>query len=454
MGLLDKLAAAWLQHRQESNAPAIQAASIENPSTSIGNPASWLVDYFGGGFSFTGRTVSAESAMRTSAVYACVTLIAQTIASLPLKVYRRSKEGEAIEMPDAPAYYLLHDEPNEAMTSTVFREFLVANLLLGGNAYAAIGRTAGGQVLDLFPVPWGRVIPERVNGRNRYTIKLSDGSRETLDQDNIIHIPGLSYDGLCGCSVISAAAREAVGLSLATEEHGARVFSNGASLKVIATHPKNLSKPAQDRLKAQFEEQHIGLSNVARTLILEEGMDVKNVSMSQQDAQYLETRRFQVEDIARFFRVPPQLIGHMEKNTSWGTGVEQMFLGFLTFTLVPWLVRFEQEFNRKLFPRSPFYAQFKTQGLLRGDSKSRSEYYASGMMNGWLTINEIRKMEDLPTVIGGDRHFVQANLVPLDKADQLLGTGNGASGGNPSKQPDQNQPDPNQPDPNQQQEPA
>ena len=257
--------------------------------------------------------------------------------------------------------------------------------------------------------------PERVNGRNRYTVRFGDNTTEILDQSDMLHVPGLGYDGLKGQSVITWAARQAVGLALATEQHGSRLFSNGAKLGVVLKHPKVLSKDAANRLRTQFEQQHAGLSNVGKTLILEEGIDVSNISMTSEDAQFLETRRFQVEDIARFFGVPPHLIGHTDKQTSWGTGVEQNTLGFLIFTLLPWLTRFEQELNRKLFPRSPFYTQFKVQGLMRGDSKARSEYYASGHQNGWLTTNEIRRFEDLPPVPGGDTLFVQTNLAPMEQ---------------------------------------
>lgn len=394
---------------------AVSASSPENPSTSLSNPAGWLLDYFGAGPTDAGVAVSEQSSMRTSAVYACVTLIAKTIGSLPLKVYRRRNNGDSVEVPDSLPYYLLHDEPNPVMTSCVWREFLAANMLLGGNAYAVIGRNQANQAIDLFPVHARAVTPERVDGRNRYLVRLADKSTETIDQSDMLHIPGLGYDGLKGQSVITWAARQAVGLALATEQHGSRLFSNGARLGVVLKHPKNLSKPAADRLAVQFDQQHAGLSNVARTLILEEGIDVSNVSMTSEDAQFLETRRFQVEDIARFFGVPPHMIGHTEKTSSWGTGVEQQTLGFLIFTLLPWLTRMEQEFNRKLFPRSPFYAQFKVQGLMRGDSKARSDYYASGHQNGWLTTNEIRKAEDLEPVPGGDTLFVQTNLAPMEK---------------------------------------
>ena len=393
---------------------AVQNASPENPSTNLSNPASWLMEAFGVSTD-AGVSVGEQTAMKVSAVYACVTLIAKTIASLPLKVYRRKSNGDAVEVPDTVPYYLLHDEPNPAMTSCVWREFLTANVLLGGNAYAAIGRDQANRVVDLFPIPSRTVKPERVNGRNRYTVDLGDGTFEVFDQADMLHIPGLGFDGVRGQSVITWASRQAVGLALATEQHGSRLFSNGARLGVVLKHPKSLSRDAQVRLKQQFDQQQGGLSNAFKTMVLEEGLDVTNITMTSEDAQFLDTRRFQVEDIARFFGVPPHMIGHTEKTSSWGTGVEQQTLGFLIFTIIPWLTRFEQEFNRKLFPRSPFYAQFKHQGLMRGDSKARSEYYASGHQNAWLTTNEIRKMEDLPPVPGGDTLFVQTNLAPLPK---------------------------------------
>lgn len=391
----------------------INNASPENPSTSLANPASWLLDYFGGPTD-AGVAVNEQTAMRASAVYGCVTLIAKTIASLPLKVYRRKANGDALEVPDTVPYYLLHDEPNPAMTSCVWREYLTANILLGGNAYVAIGRDQANRVVDLFPIPWRAVLPARQkSGRMTYSVDLGDGTKEVFDQADMLHIPGLGFDGVKGLSVITYAARQAIGLALATESHGSRLFSNGARLGVVLKHPKSLSKEAQKRLGEQFDQQHAGLPNAFKTMVLEEGLDVSNVTMTSEDAQFLDTRRFQVEDIARFFGVPPHMIGHTDKQTSWGTGVEQNTLGFLIFTIIPWLTRFEQEFNRKLFPRSPFYAQFKHQGLMRGDSKARADYYASGHQNGWLTTNEIRKAEDLQPVPGGDTLFVQTNLAPM-----------------------------------------
>lgn len=392
----------------------ILASSPENPSTSLSNPAAWLVDMFGGSTD-AGVTVSEQGSMKTSAVYACVTLIAKTIGSLPLKVYRRKADGESVEVPDTLPYYLLHDEPNPAMTSCVWREFLTANVLLGGNSYAAIGRNHANQVIDLFPVHHNLVTPKRIDGRNKYIVDVGGGQTETIDQSDMIHVPGMGFDGLKGLSTITWAARQAVGLALATEQHGSKLFSNGARLGVVLKHPKTLSRDAQARLKQQFDQQQGGLSNAFKSMVLEEGLDVTNISMTSEDAQFLETRRFQVEDIARFFGVPPHMIGHTDKQTSWGTGVEQNTLGFLIFTVIPWLTRFEQELNRKLFPRSPFYAQFKVQGLMRGDSKARSEYYASGHQNSWLTTNEIRKAEDLPPVPGGDTLFVQTNLAPMQQ---------------------------------------
>ncbi len=765
--------------------PSIANASPENPSTNLSNPASWLVDLFGG-TTDAGIAVTEQSSMKTSAVYACVTLIAKTVGSLPLKVYRRKANGESIEVPDTLPYYLLHDEPNPAMTSSIWRKFLVANLLLGGNAYAAIGRNHANQVVDLFPIHHNLVTPKRVNGRNQYVVDVGGSQTETIDQSDMLHVPGPGFDGVKGQSIITWAARQAVGLALATEQHGSKLFSNGARLGVVLKHPKTLSKEAQMRLKTQFDQQQGGLSNAFKSMVLEEGLDVTNISMTSEDAQFLEcvtpdtlftmadgtrraaryiqvgdfvtgwnhgpvaarvaavasvapkplvsittargrtliatsdhpilcmprlrtpggrqatdelwipmgalkvgmyvrtglghcrekakdlldrdtawflgamvgngyiregscafstgnevvaqefnrivgmfggsisqgtgkrhadyriktqglgrsgspirrllnesglvglhadtkriplsvmadgpeawaaflsgyidadgtvarldhgatpqlsissvnrhlledcqhllallgiqsgiytaspaqskkvicgkisrakacyalvvasladlhrlaeiltlahpvkrerlqvlkgklvsryraantefdrvisveslppdktigieiegihthitnglvthnTRRFQVEDIARFFGVPPHMIGHTDKQTSWGTGVEQNTLGYLIFTILPFLTDFEQEFSRKLFPRSPFYAQFKVQGLMRGDSSARSAYYASGHQNAWLTTNEIRKAEDLPPVPGGDTLFVQTNLAPMQQ---------------------------------------
>lgn len=391
-------------------------ASPENPSTTLANPASWLVDLFGGPTN-TGIHVNEHNAMQASAVYGCVTLISKTIASLPLKIYRRKQNGEAAEMPDSPLYYLLHDEPNTMMTSCAWREQMVASVLLGGNSYTVIERDGANRPVALLPVPWQSVTVQRLKGgRNQYVIDIGDGTKEVYDQSDVLHVPGLGFDGLKGMSVISCGARQAIGLALATESHGSHLFANGARLGVVLKHPKSLSTDAQSRLSKQFQQQHSGLSNAFKTMVLEEGMDISNMTMTSEDAQFLESRRFQVEDIARFFGVPPHMIGHQEKTSSWGTGVEQQTLGFLTFTIMPWLTRFEQEFNRKLFPRSPFYAQFKHQGLMRGDSAARSAYYASGHQNSWLTTNEIRKAEDLPPVPGGDQLFVQSNLLPIQQA--------------------------------------
>lgn len=414
--MFERLRAFFAPPAQPASTAVVNYQSPENPATPLSWPAQWLVELMGGGRSKTGVTVSNESAMRSSAVFACVTLLSQTLAALPLKVLKKQADGSQMEAPDHPAYYLLHDEPNAVMTSVLFREYMMANVLLGGNGYAAIGKTRSGRTLDLLPLPYWSVESERVNGRMRYRVRLTGGDEEFVDQDSMIHVPGLGFDGLRGYSVISHAARESVGLAIATEEHGARMFENGATMQVVLSHPKNLSEGAQKRMEAKFDEHHKGLSNVARALVIEEGMTLTTVSMSMEDAQFLETRRFQVEDICRFFRVPPHMVGHTDKQTSWGTGVEQNTLGFLQFTLVPWLVRFEQEYNRKLFPRSPFYAQHKTQGLMRGDSKARAEYYSKLFATGGISPNEIRRAEDMRPIPGGDRYFVPANLIPLDQA--------------------------------------
>lgn len=403
--------------------------SIENPETPLSNPAQWLLDMFGGGPTYAGVQVTETTAIRSTAVYACVSLIAQSVASLPLLVYERRDSGRRVAT-EHDYFALLHDQPNAAMTATVFRELLMTHLLLSGNAYAAIWRDKANRAVELLPVHPHSVRVERVKGRLRYRITLQEGGEEVLDQGDMLHIPGLGFDGLKGLSPISAVAKQAVGLALATEEHGARFFKNAAQPSGVLLHPGKISPEAAERLKRSFAEAHSGLSNTGKAILLEEGMKWEQVTMSAQDAQYLETRRFQVAEIARVFRVPLHMIQETEKSTSWGTGIEQQSIGFVMYTLRPWLVRLEQEINRKLFVGSRrlnrYYAEHNVSGLLRGDAKARKEYYAGAITNAWMTPNEVRRLENLPPIKGGDKLFIQSNMVPVD---QLAARGAGSPPG-------------------------
>lgn len=396
-------------------------ASYENPATPLSNPGRWLVDWAGNG-TFSGVNISETNAIRSTAVYACVSIIAQSISTLPLMIYRR--DGDAREVAtDNPVYAILHDRPNTFMTSVVFRELLATHVLLTGNAYAVIGRNGGNQAVDLVPVDPRSVTIERKNGRFIYKIQLNEGGTETVDQSDVLHIKGVSFDGIKGVSPITAVAKQAIGLGLATEEHGARMFSNAAKPGGVLETDKQLSNEGFKRLKESFAAQYSGLENVGKTPLLEEGVKFKSVTINAQDAQYLETRRFQVAEIARVFRVPPHMIGEQEKNTSWGSGIEQQSIGFVTYTLRSWLTKFEQEYNAKLLTpakgRSEYYAEHNVDGLLRGDSKTRAETLKSYVQGGIITPNEARAKLGFPPKEGGDSLVIQKNMSPLEQLEAL-----------------------------------
>ncbi len=387
-------------------------ASPENPSTPLSNPAEWLVEWFGGGPTASGVTVSEETAIRCGAVYACVSLLAQSIASLPLHVYKRTDDGRT-KAREHQLFGLLHDQPNLNMTSAVCRELLMTHVLLSGNAYAVIGRNRAGRAVDLLPIFPHAVTVERKDGRLLYRVSLEDGGQEIFDQSDMIHVPGMMFNGVTGLSPISAF-RQAIGLALATEQYGAELFKNGARPGGVLEHPEALGKDARDNLRQSWQETYGGLSNAHKVAILEEGMTFKPLAMNSNDAQFLETRKFQVEEIARIFRVPLHLIAHVEKSTSWGSGIEQQSIGFVIYTLRPWLTKIEQELNRKLFERdADHYVEHDVNGLLRGDTKSQSEMYASAIQNAWMTPNEVRRTQNLPALPGGDGLLIQTNITPI-----------------------------------------
>lgn len=392
-------------------------ASPENPSTSLGNPNEWLVEWMGGGgFADSGMLVDKRSSMQVTAVFRCVSILAGTVASLPLMVYRRTDTGKELAA-NHPAYRLLHDAPNDRMTSMTFRELLMVSLLLDGNAYAPIRWAGNG-----YPVEMAFALPERTevflteSKRLAYRVADEDGSRSVVTAPNMLHIPGLGFDGIKGMSVISAVARQSVGLALAMDGSLSRLHANGARPSGAVESDAGLTPDAFKRLKSQFDNLYSGVANAGKTVFLDKGMKFSPIQINPVDAQTLESRRFQVTDIARIFGVPPHMIGETDKATSWGTGIEQMTIGFVQYSLRPWLVRIEQELNRKLFGRG-FFCEFNLDGLLRGDSKTRAEFYASGIQNGWMKPNEARGLENLPPEPGtGDKLYANGTLQPLEVA--------------------------------------
>lgn len=378
--------------------------SLENPATPITDAS--LSD-IGALATASGVSVTSSNSMRVSAVYACVRVIAETIASLPLQVFERTDQGKRLATERAE-YRILHDVPSPIMTSFTWRESTQANLLLNGNGYAEIEWANNGQLRGLWPIQPNRVNTiVRKNGSKVHEV-LTDNGTVTIPDEDMLHVPGLGFDGIRGFNPI-AMMRQSIGLSMATEEYGSRMFKNGLRPSGVLRHPKGLSDPAVERLKKQMNEGFSGLANAHRLMILEDGMDYTQTSLNPDDAQFLETRKFQVSEVARIFRVPPHLIGDLEKATF--SNIEQQSLEFVIHTIRPWLVRWEQELNRKLFVRnSPYFASFNVDGLLRGDIKSRYEAYAIGRNWGWLSANDVREKENMNAIDNGDVYNTPLNM--------------------------------------------
>lgn len=391
-------------------------ASPENPSTSLSNPAQWLTDWMGGQPSASGISINRESSIRISAVYACVRVIAETAAGIPLHVLRERKSGRREKVTQHRVVDFFEFEPNEFMTPVVYRETKTGHAALLGNGYSLIDRNGRGEALGLLPLQPHMVEPQRMDSKLVYKV---DG--EFIPAKDILHIPALGYDGVRGYNPIELA-RQGLGLALATEEHGARLFGNGTRLSGVLEHPGKVTKEAADRLKSSWQAMYAGLGNAHRTAVLEEGMKFNTMTMNQDDAQFLETRKFQVSEIARMFRVPPHMIGDLERATF--SNIEHQGLEFVKYTLMPWLIRWEQEIKRKLLGRGDLYVKHNLAGLLRGDTKSRYEAYGRGIQDGWLTRNEARDKEDLDPIDGLDEPLQPLNMVPAGQQPPTEGEGN------------------------------
>ena len=371
--------------------------------------------YFG--TSGSGKSVTAQTAIQLSTVYACVRVISETVASLPLGVYEATDDGNQ-KAADHPLYRLLHDEPNTEMTSFVFREVMLAHLLLYGNSYSQIIRSGKNSIVGLYPLlPDHMDVDRDSKGNLTYTYTTSDGKTVVIKPTDVLHIPGLGFDGVMGYSPI-ALEKSAIGLGLASEEYGSKFFSNGARPSGILTHPNTVKNPRA--IRDSWNSAYGGSTNANRVAILEEGMTFTPLSIPNNEAQFLETRKFQVEEICRIFRVPPHLVGDLEHATF--SNIEHMSIDFAVHTIRPWLVRIEQAMNRALFSdqeKGHFYVQFNIDGLMRGDYKSRMEGYAIARQNGWMSANDIRALENqnpIPKEEGGDAYLVNGNMIPITTA--------------------------------------
>ena len=386
--------------------------SIENPSMPISS--SNILEFIGGDYkTHSGTRVTEEKSLGLTAVWRSVNLIAGSAASLPLHAYKTADNGGRQVLSDGVAARLL-DSPHPDLTPFEFWEMVFAHIALWGNAYLRVLRNELGQVKELWPIHPARV----KTGRSSETgVKLYslDGSQDPLYDDQILHIPGFGYDGVCGVSPIRAA-RQGLGLALAAEEYGAKLFGNGSLATGILQTEQRLTQQQADALHARWKAKRSGLGGAHETIVLDSGARFEQLSIPPEDAQFLETRQFQVTEIARLFGIPPHMLAQTEKSTSWGTGIEQQSLGFVVYTLRPWLTRVEQRVTKILKP-GPVYAKFAVEGLLRGDAASRLTFYKGMWEIGAFDTNEIRELEDRPAVEGGDVRYRPLNMGRLGEFD-------------------------------------
>ena len=382
------------------------------------------------GSSTSGKRVNERSAMQMTAVYSCVRILSEAVAGLPLHLYQYTDKGSKEKAVDNPLYFLLHDEPNTEMTSFVFRETLMTHLLLWGNAYSQIIRNGKGEVVGLYPLMPDRMTVNRdEKGRLYYEYMVSSDDAKTLKDGtvrlspyDVLHIPGLGFDGLVGYSPI-AMAKNAIGLAIAAEEYGSKFYANGATPSGILEYPGTVKEP--DKVRESWNAGFGGSSNAHKIAVLEEGMKYTPISISPNEAQFLETRKFQINEIARIFRVPPHMVGDLEKSSF--SNIEQQSLEFVKYTLEPWLVRWEQAMQRSLIPqddKSKYFIKFNVDGLLRGDYQSRMQGYATARQNGWMSANDIRELENLdriPAEDGGDLYLINGNMMPLSMSGAAYG---------------------------------
>lgn len=393
-----------------------RSGSIESPGTPLDGTA--LLAYSAGlgfGPSYAGPSVTEDTAMRHTAVYRCVSLLAGLVAAMPLQVYERTAEGRR-EARERREYRLLHDEPDELTSSFIWREMLMVDLLLGGDHYSLIEYDGAGRIVALRFLPRVSVAASRVGRRNSYRVLLRDGGSRVFDQADILHVPGIGFDGLRSLSPIGSAAKQAIGTGLALEEAVGRLQANGARPGGFGIAPPGMKPESFARMKAAFDAAYTGASAAGRTIWMDHGADWKPMSITPRDAEVMDNRRFTIADICRVYGVPPHMVGETDKSTSWGSGIEQQTLGFLRFSMEPWLRRIEAEVNRKVFAGTSYYAEFSRDALLAMDAKTRAEVFSLKIGSGVMKPSEARRIENLEPADGADQLFINSTLVPIQKA--------------------------------------
>ncbi len=393
-------------------------ARLESPRVPISSASA--ADILGlGQSSAAGVSVTHERALGITAFWAGVRMISQTVAGLPCKVYERVGEKKRRPSPEHPAYKLLFKRPNKFMSSFTFKEIRMAHLLTWGNSYAEIERDKAGRPIALWPLLPDRTDVEIVNGEKIYHTIINN-ERIRLSADRVLHVPGLGFDGLRGYNVVRIH-RDSLGLTIAANEYGAQFFNNSARPSGYLEHPGNPEAPERAQIRDEWNQMHQGLTNAQRTAVLWGGMKWQQMSIPPEDAQYLETRQMQIEEVARILNINPILLQHHEKVTTWGTGVGQFLIAYSKFTITPWLDREEDILDWDMFTeeeRGRFYTKYNVGGLLRGDMKEQAEILEIERRNGILSANDWLELKDENPLPGpeGDARFVPLNWIPLDQA--------------------------------------
>jgi HK97 family phage portal protein len=392
-----------------------------------------VMEAFGVNRAASGVGVTPTTAMRVSSVFACVQLISGAISTMPVHLYQNTKDGR--ERVDDPLWWMLNEQPGPAWTAASMWESIVIDMLLRESGFVFIGRGPMGQARELIKLPWTAVHVEGVldaNGARRLKYFVRDGDRTYgVDPADMLHFPGFGFDGARAMSVIRWAAQNAAGTAMAMDQYAGRFFADGAHHSMILEAPGKMGPEQITSLQTAYANKHSGLANAHRLpLVLTEGLKATQVSITAEDAQLLEARRFQVTDIARAFGVPPHMIGETSASTSWGSGIEQMSRGFVRFTLQPHLVRIEQELNRKLFRTAKRFAEFNRDAALQGDSKAEGEAFKAalggpGAGPGWMSVDEVRRFKNLPPVGGAAaKPFYPDPKAPAPTQTQTTNKGN------------------------------
>lgn len=394
----------WPFWREGQSQSVKQAPALKNEETYTLDDVEKLSELFNIQTGIAGYSVNPKTAIKVSIVYACCRLISGAIAQMPVKVFRETSEGSR-EPVGGSIKGLLNLQPTPRFSAALFWEFVTTKVLLSGDAFVVILRNANGTPVEFLPVESSDVHVQAKEGRNIYSVKMQS-KIFVFDQDDILHFSNFGFDGLRSPSVIRAGAANSIGIELAMEDYSADFFQNGSHQSVAITKEGRWDDEQKQSVREQWVEKYSGLANKKFPLVFDKSVGIHTLSINAKDSQLLESREFQITEIARAFGLPSFMVNQEQKTTSWGSGVSEIGQIFLRYTLMPYVQRFEQELNRKLFLRSDKFANFVTAGLVRATIKERYESYKSALggsnVPGFLSINEVRRLEDMPRIDNPD----------------------------------------------------